>query len=246
LALYHALAAGIAILGVALVYFGGFRYQIIDTAAGERRAVTFADGSIVAVSPETTLRVHFTKNERHVTLSRGDEVFHVAKDPAKPFLMESDRTRARAVGTAFGVEHRDDAIIVTVEEGRVAVAQAPTESSFSVVRRPPVAEISLDADQQIMVPQAGSMEQVRKVDSRRELAWADGHLVFDHDSVAEVVQPLQSRSDQRARPAARHAPGKRGFNVSDPEAFVTFLESVTNSRVTRPSRNMIVIVSGAT
>jgi transmembrane sensor len=244
-----AVAAGIAILGVALVYFGDFRYRTIDTGIGERRTVSLADGSDVRVSPETTLRVHFTKNERRVTLSRGDVLFRVAKDPAKPFLVETHRTRVRAVGTAFGVEYHHDSVIVTVEEGRVAVAQSPAEPSPSVARAPAVAEISLDADQQIIVPQAGSMGQVHKVDSHRELAWADGHLVFDHDSVAEVVQQFNrfNRVQIKVLDSQLGArPVSAVFNVSDPKAFVTFLESVANIRVTHPSRDMIVIASGAT
>jgi transmembrane sensor len=244
-----ALAAGIAILGVALVYFGDFRYQTIDTGAGERRTVTLADGSVVRASPESSLRVHFTKNERRVTLSRGNALFRVAKDPAKPFLVETNRTRVRAVGTAFGVEYHYDSIIVTVEEGRVAVAQAPMDPSRSVARTLPVAEISLNAGQQIIVPQVGSMGQVRKVDSRRELAWADGHLVFDHDSVAEVVQQFNRFNRVQIKvldPQLAARPVSAVFNVSDPEAFVTFLEAVANIRVTHPSRNMIVIASGGT
>lgn len=244
-----ALAAGIAMLGVALVYFGDFRHPIIDTGPGERRTVTLADGSVVRVSPETTLSVHFTRTERRVTLSRGDALFRVAKDPAKPFLVESNRTRVRAVGTAFGVERQYGSVIVTVEEGRVAVVQAPTQPSVSVSRASPAAEVSLGPDQQIIVPAAGSMGQVHKVDSRRELAWADGRLIFDHDPVATVVQQFNYFNRLQIKvldPQLAARPVSAVFNVSDPEAFVTFLESVANIRVTHPSRNIIVIASDGT
>jgi transmembrane sensor len=245
--LLGALAAGIAILGVALVYFEDSRYWTIDTEAGERRTVTLADSSVVLVSPEATLRVHFTKNERHVTLARGDALFRVAKDPAKPFVVETNRIRVRAIGTSFGVEQNYDSITVTVEEGRVAVAQAATEPSLSGAPTPPAVEISLDANQQIIVQKAGSMGQVRMVDSRREFAWADGHLVFDRDSVAEVVRQFNRFNRVQIKVLDPQLATRRVsavFNVSDPEAFVTFLQSVANIRVTRPSQNMIVITSG--
>jgi transmembrane sensor len=244
-----ALAAGIAILTVALLSLGDFRDRTIDTGVGERLTVTLGDGSLVRASPETTLRVHFTKNERRVTLSRGEALFRVTKNPAKPFLVETNRTRVRAVGTAFGIEHRDDSVIVTVEEGRVAVTQAPTEPSRSVARTPAVAEISLDADQQIIVPPGGPMGPVHKVDSRRQLAWADGHLVFDHDSVAAAVQQFNRFNRIQIKvldPKVAARPVSAVFNVSDPQAFVTFLESVANVRVTNPSPNIIVIESGTT
>lgn len=242
-----ALAAGVAILGVALMYFGVFGYRTIDTGIGEHRTVTLADGSVVRISPDTTLSVHFTGNERRVTLARGDALFRVAKDPVKPFLVETNRTRVRAVGTAFGVEHHHESVIVTVEEGRVAVVQAPP--SAALAQRSTAVEISLGPDQQIIVPAAGSMGQVRKVDSRRELAWADGRLVFDHDPVAKVVQQFNRFNRIQIKvldPELAARPVSAVFNVSDPEAFVTFLQSVANIRVTHPSRNMIVIASGGT
>src|SRR5262249_19543407 len=160
-----------------LGYFQDFRHWTIDTETGERRTVTLADSSVVLVSPETTLRVHFSRKERHVTLARGYALFRVTKDPARAFVVETDRTRVGAIGTAFGVEQHYDSVIVTVEEGRVAVAQA--EASSSAARTSPPAEISVDADQQVVVPKVGSMGPVLKVDSRRELAWADGRFVFD-------------------------------------------------------------------
>ena len=247
--LIGAIAATIAILGVALVYLGDIRHQTIDTGVGERRTVALADGSLVLVSPETSLRVHFTQNERRVTMSRGDALFRVAKNLAKPFIVETNHTRVRAIGTAFGVEHHFDSVIVTVEEGRVAVAQAAMEPSPSTALVPRATEISLQADQQVIVPQVGSIGRVRKVDSRREFAWADGHLIFDHDSVAEVVRQFNRFNHVQIKvldPQLATRPISAVFNVSDPEAFVTFLESVANIRVTHPSRDMIVIVSGTT
>lgn len=241
-----ALAAGIAILGIALAYFGDFGYRTIDNGVGQRLTVTLADGSVVRVGPETTLRVHFNKNERRVMLSRGEALFRVSKDPTKPFLVETHRARVRAVGTAFGVEQRHDSVIVTVEEGRVAVTQAPTEPSRSIAPAPAIAEIALDVDQQMIVPPDGSTAQVRKVDSHRELAWADGHLVFDHDSVAAVVQQFNRFNRVQIKvldPQLAARPVSAVFSVSDPEAFVTFLDAVANIRVTHPSQDMIVISS---
>ncbi|HEY6922353.1 MAG TPA: FecR domain-containing protein [Steroidobacteraceae bacterium] len=242
-----ALAAGLAVLGIALVYFANFRPRVIDTAAGESLTVTLADGSVVRVSPDTNLRVYFTRHERRVSLSRGDALFRVAKDPEKPFLVETNRTRVRAVGTAFAVERHYDSVIVTVEEGRVAVAQAPPQPSASPAST--ATEFSLGPDQQIVMPATGSMGHVRKVDSHRELAWADGRLIFDHDPVAEVVKRFNRFNRIQIKvldPELAARPVSAVFNVSDPEAFVSFLESVANIRVTRPSRNMIVIASGGT
>jgi transmembrane sensor len=107
----------------------------------------------------------------------------------------------------------------------------------------------LEADQQVIVPQVGSIGQIRKVDSHREFAWADGHLIFDHDSVAEVVRQFNRFNRVQIQvldPQLAERTLSAVFNVSDPQAFITFLESVANIRVTHPSRNVIVIASSPT
>lgn len=241
-----AVAASVAAAGVALLYFAELDPQTIDTAPGERREVTLADGSVVRVGPMTTLRARFTERERRVVLSRGDALFRVAKDPTKPFLVETDHTRVRAVGTAFGVERQGDSVIVTVEEGRVSVTQAVVTSAPSSTPAIPPTEISLGADQQIVVPQIGPMGRIRKVDSRRELSWSDGRLVFEHASVAEVVERFNRFNRVQMQvldPQLAARPVSAVFDASDPDAFVVFLESVANVRVTRPSPNMIVIAA---
>jgi len=142
------------------------------------------------------------------------------------------------------VEHHADSIVVTVEEGRVAVIQTPSTSTPSRKPLMPLTEISLGPDQQVVVPHAGPMGDVRRVDSHRELSWADGRLIFDHESVAEVVRRfnrLNRIQMQVLDPQLAVRPVSAVFDAADPEAFITFLESVANVRVIRPSPDMIVI-----
>ena len=241
-----AATASVVTMALALTYLTHFGPQTIDTGAGERREVTLADGSVVRISPNATLRVRFTGHERRVQLSRGDALFRVSKDPIKPFLVETDRASVRAVGTEFGIEHQGDSVIVTVEEGRVAVTQEATAAAPALTSALRQTEVSLGADQQIVVPQAGPMGVIRRVDSHRELSWADGRLVFEHDSVEEVVRRFNrfNRIQIEVRdPKLAARPVSAVFDASDPEAFIVFLESVANVRVTRPSPDVIVITS---
>jgi len=79
------------------------------------------DGSVVNLEPETALRVDLGKVQRYVVLTRGRALFHVAKDPSRPFIVHAGDTNVRAVGTIFGVEQKNQNIIVTVSEGKVGV-----------------------------------------------------------------------------------------------------------------------------
>jgi transmembrane sensor len=117
-----AIAAGLATVAIlAMLLFPLLRGQTIQTERGERREVALADGSILEVDPQTRLRVAFEEHTRRVFLEKGRALFRVAKNPERPFLVQAGGTTVRAVGTAFGVEHRKQGVIVTVAEGKVGV-----------------------------------------------------------------------------------------------------------------------------
>jgi transmembrane sensor len=102
----------------------------VATDRAERREVVLTDGSVVSLEPETTLRVELGKRQRRVLLTQGRALFHVAKDSTRPFIVHAGKTDVRAVGTIFGVEQKNQSIIVTVSEGKVAVV--PTADLRSV------------------------------------------------------------------------------------------------------------------
>jgi transmembrane sensor len=119
-----AIAATVLVIVGAMIVLPRVRGQVIETERGERREVVLADGSVLQVDPETRLRVKYAGRVRRVFLDRGRALFHVAKNPNRPFLVQADDTTVRAVGTAFGVEQRTQGVIVTVAEGKVAVLPA--------------------------------------------------------------------------------------------------------------------------
>ena len=241
-----AVAASLSVVLMGLLYLRPYLSHTFDTGVGERRVVRLTDGSVVQLSPSSAIRVRYTDRERDVLLIRGDAVFRVAKNVARPFIVETDYTRVRAVGTAFGVERDSDAVVVTVEEGRVAVLHSPQEARMTAVRPDADAEVSLGANQQVIVPTLGPVGVVRPVDSHRELAWAEGRLIFDTADVATAVRQfnrfnrIQIELNDTGL-AARQLSAV--FDASDPEAFVVFLESTTNVRVIRPSPDRILIES---
>jgi transmembrane sensor len=230
-----------------------WRGEGITTARAERREVVLDDGTLVQVDPQTSLRVRFDESTRRVVLTRGRAVFHVARNAEWPFIVEANDTTIRAVGTAFGVERRGgDVVVVTVAEGKVAVtgagaapARAVTaagqkDSNAASAREP----VYLTADQQITVRKVQAPAPVRDVSSARELAWAEGRLVFRNDPVAKVIaefnryNPVQlSVSD--AALAARPISGV--FDATKPEAFIAFLQSAASVHVEREGTRSIVI-----
>jgi transmembrane sensor len=244
------------------------RGQVIETQRGERREVALADGSVVQVDPQTRLKVQYEAHTRRVLLVRGRALFHVAKNPERPFLVQVRDTTVRAVGTAFAVEEADHTVVVTVAEGRVAVLHGPVtegpppdtarEKKTTAVMRADkaagrneprlagsgVTEIILTANQQITVAGAGTAEPVREVDSARVLSWAEGRLIFENEAVERAVSEFNryNRIQLTVNDVAlARRPISGVFSASDPESFVAFIQSVAAVRVTRNESEDITI-----
>ena len=113
-----------ACAAVASLYWLG-RAPEYSTGIGEQRFVTLADGSTIQLNTRTRLTVRFTDNERRIDLAAGQALFTAARDPARPFVVDSNGTRIRAVGTQFDIYRKTAGTVLTVVEGRVAVDDGP-------------------------------------------------------------------------------------------------------------------------
>jgi transmembrane sensor len=124
-----------AILVACLVVGGRYAYNqrniTYTTAVGEQRFVRLTDGSTLELNSRSGVRIHFSDSQRDVDLIEGQALFHVAKDPMRPFIVHSDTTEVRAVGTQFDVYRMHSGTVVTVVEGRVAVLSPLLKSGLS-------------------------------------------------------------------------------------------------------------------
>jgi transmembrane sensor len=102
------------------------------TAVGQRSTVTLRDGSSVELNARTRVKVNFTETRRGVELVDGQALFHVAKNPHRPFIVRAGNREIVAIGTAFDVRVDAAYLRVTLIEGKVAVS---TQSLLPVAAR---------------------------------------------------------------------------------------------------------------
>ncbi|MFT3906751.1 MAG: FecR domain-containing protein [Steroidobacteraceae bacterium] len=215
------------VLGVGLALWMQ-RDQSFHTLQGERREVALADGSVIDMAPFTDLSVRMSAHERRVVLRKGAAYFHVARNPARPFMVWANHARARAVGTAFSVAYQADAVVVTVVEGRVAVGAADAESQLLQGKADAAGTVALVANQQVRVTRGGALAPIEAVDSRTSVAWADGQLVFNNDTVAQIVAQFNRYNRIQMRVSDPELASRRlsgVFRASDPSSFIAFLET---------------------
>lgn len=204
------LAASIAVLfiGLGAVWFAATRPPAYATDIGEQRTLRLADGSTVVLNSSTRIRVVFTDHDRIVDLIQGQALFHVAKDPGRVFLVRSDTARIRAVGTQFDVYRKPGGTVVTVVEGRVAVADS----------------VFLSAGDQITVAPKAPLHPV-KANVVAATAWTQGQLMFRSAPLSAVVDEFNRYNTRRLilSKDVEDFPITAVFSSTDPGMLVEFL-----------------------
>jgi transmembrane sensor len=159
----------------------------VETAVGQIKTIDIADGTTITANTNSKLRVELTKEERVVTLDRGEAYFEVEHDPARHFDVVAGDTIVRAIGTAFSVQKEGDELEVVVTEGVVEILNAHTDVSRRVY--PNAERDLLRPGQSVQIDKHDvQIEKLDKGTLAREHSWRQGMLVFDGESLAEVVK----------------------------------------------------------
>lgn len=154
--------------------------RTLATPVGGRDSLVLPDGSQIVLGPgsELTIAEGYGQTERRVSL-RGEALFTVVHDEAKPFTVAANGVDIRDVGTAFVVHSDAGGVRVAVTEGIVdvtAAGRAPTR---------------LEAGDAASATPAGEVTAQRGVGAADDLAWTTGRLVFRDTPLVEVAEDLR-------------------------------------------------------
>jgi len=223
-----AVIAFLIVVSLTAVAIQAVSERTIATGPDEWRTARLTDGTIIRIRPQTRVTVDITDHERVLRLAHGGVMAYVARDATRPFSVETDLAVARAIGTAFAVQHTGSAqVSITVKEGVVGVTRASRDArrtANSAGDEP----IFLRAGQQVRVKPDGSPLDVRTVDVANELSWAQERLIFRTGmTMADAIREFNVRNRTQIR-LLDHAIGQRlvvgVFDATDPISFVTTLE----------------------
>jgi transmembrane sensor len=210
--------------------------RTLQTQGSELRSVPLSDGSSVTAAPNTKLRHAIDDTQRVITLARGSALFRVAKDPARPFLVEAGEIVVEATGTQFAVERYADQVRVTMREGSVVVR--PSVGAATKFDSVPLVE-----DQQLTIARSG-LPVVAQVDSKQATELWRGRLTFGPGATIKdaVKQFNRYNAIQIAVDEATGARRMRGsFDAIDPFSFAASVKRSTGSPVVQESSELIRI-----
>jgi transmembrane sensor len=178
-------------------------------------------------------------------------MFDVAKDHNRPFYVESEMVGVLAVGTEFRVSRLGGKDVVAVTEGSVALYRDGRDAMRGAVPAAPAqiaaatGGVALSAGEQVSTTRSTRSAPVakEKVNMDYEQAWAEGWLVYENKTVAEVASDFNRLNRVKiviAEPAiaARRLAFFR-VSATDPESFVAALATSPDVEVVRADPNTL-------
>lgn len=162
----------------------------LQTEVGKQRSVPLADGSVVTLNTNTSVDVQYLAAERRITLNRGEAIFSVAHDTARPFRVHAGERVVQAVGTVFNVKlgSKDD-VRVTVTEGKVKVVDRPSAAQSELFVSAGETAVLGKATPQILRIETAQIEASQ--------AWQHGVLIYQGETLDTVIADVSRYTNVR-------------------------------------------------
>ncbi len=157
---------------------GDYLLADYSTRTGQQRTIELTDHSRIVLNTASAIDVDYSGGQRRITLRRGEILIEVARDPARPFVVETEHGSARALGTQYVVRRGVEDTTVTVVESSVQVCASAA----------PVCADLHEGEQARVMPDA--VMPVQHVNPRTAAAWSKRNLVVDDQPLAEVLREL--------------------------------------------------------
>ena len=174
----------------------------VATGAGERRAIMIEGGTSILLNGGSTLILD-RKDKRFAELRRGEALFTVTHDAARPFSVRVGTDRLVDVGTRFDV-------VRTQSEMRVAVAEG------AVVYNPDGQNLALKQGDMLRV--SANVALRSKVAPEQVGGWRDGRFVYAGEPLSRVAEDLSRYAGARVEVSADLAdqPFRGVISIADP------------------------------
>lgn len=222
-----AVAAAITLFAVPVAAYSGWllgwvpnSYERLQ-ADNQLKTVTLPDGSEVELNLGTQLSFANYKDQRRVTLNKGEAFFKVSHDVTHPFVVRAGEGQVRVTGTQFNVWTYEDQVKVTLLEGSVRVTSNKRLSGEGLRLEPGMQARYKAGDYAPQINQTYANVQ--------DLAWRNGKLVLDNLSLSDAL-PLINRYLNTPLVLADSATGKLRiggvFNTQDIDRLVASLPKV--------------------
>ncbi|WP_050478129.1 FecR family protein [Herbaspirillum rhizosphaerae] len=179
------------------------RYLMADmhTATGKWETQVLEDGTRITLNSASAVNLHYDAGRRALELVQGEILVDVARDRARPFIVETAQGSIRALGTRFVVSREPDATVLSMLESRVEVRPAKRTASMAIGSMEAEEPVVVSAGQRVRMTAAG-IGAIEQIDARSIAdAWKFHQLVVQEQSLPDVLDALE-----------RHRPGAISYD----------------------------------
>lgn len=162
----------------------------VTAPKGQISKCILADGTVIWLNAGTTIKYNPTlkSKAREVNLD-GEAYFHVSKHTGKSFIVTTEKTQIKVLGTVFNLKAYagEKTVEATLEEGSV-------EFTLNGNTTKPVV---LKPGEQIVYHIAEGILTIGKVETYLFTAWKDGKFVFKDADLGTIILELEKLYDVR-------------------------------------------------
>lgn len=167
-----AVAAMLAVVVGLSVWNDRSQPYAVETAPGQQRSVTLADGSEIVMAGGSRVTLNRT-DARVAIVDRGEMLFRIRHDAAHPFQVTAGDTKMVDLGTVFDVTYDRSRMRVAVAQGAVLVD-------------PQGVRLRLDPGQAAVVTDGA----IRREPAEDVGGWREGRVTFDKAPLSDVARDL--------------------------------------------------------
>lgn len=179
------IAAGLLIFfGIGLMaakYIMSTQYETAETANNESKQVILPDGSIVWLKSNSIIRFKKEEDKQRTVDLNGEAFFEVVKNPNKPFIIHTENSITKVLGTSFNLIAYKDAksVKLSVATGRVSFTSSKSKQEQIVV-----------ANESALIDEQGNNNKLNQF-NKNETIWKDRKIVFDDQALKEVFAAIE-------------------------------------------------------
>jgi transmembrane sensor len=197
--------------------------DIYANADRQPKVITLTDGSRLTLDAASSVRVRYTRSQRHFELKKGHASFQVAHLPSRPFNVKVGEASVVALGTTFDIDRWGESATITLLEGGVRVTS------------PKTAPVTLGPGQQVTL-HGDTLSAVAAVSPQTVSAWRSGVLIFDDVRLGKAladVSRYNARQVSLADPALAELRISGVFRADEPDAFYKSVAELHGLRATQ-------------
>ena len=162
-------------------------YHELSVPRGGEFFLELSDKTKIWINAETTVRypVKFARGERKIFVD-GEAYLEVHRDTSAPFTVVMARNEVTVLGTAFNVNSYPD-----MEEDRVTLVSGKVK----VYSGKKGEQLILNPGEQAVIQREEGQMTKRLVDTGIYCSWKNGTLVFQNNTLEEILRVLSRQYD---------------------------------------------------